>query len=192
MIKTKLTNVQETQKETSAWAICAIITVFFLPILGIIFGIVALTKLKNNPNQKGKGLAIAAIIIGSAFIIILIIFIIMSLAYYGVLKPQAFLPEKCILAPGIACVEHKVEPSQITLVLSNGLGYDISVQGIDVAGCKSSFDKTIKNGAESKFIIGGLCNNGKPKDKFRGDIILEVIHDGYGRTIYGNLQSTIE
>jgi len=52
-----------------------------LPIIGTILGIIALVVISKNPNQKGKGFAIAAIIIGILvfFFQILILFALSSL-----------------------------------------------------------------------------------------------------------------
>jgi len=52
--------------------------------------------------------------------ILVVLAAIAALAYFGVLSPEKFLPEKCLLAPGLACVSHKIEPTQITLIISHG------------------------------------------------------------------------
>lgn len=67
---------------TSAWAILAIIFAFIMPLLGIVFGIIALVEIKNNPALKGKGLAIAGIAIPPA-VLLLIILAIVLVSKYG-------------------------------------------------------------------------------------------------------------
>ena len=54
------------KKKWNKFAIAGFVLSFFggLAVLGIIFCIVALVKLKNNKKMRGKGLAIAGIIIG--------------------------------------------------------------------------------------------------------------------------------
>lgn len=50
---------------------------WFLPIpalLGVIFGFVSRKQIKNNPSAKGKGLALAGLIIGVVFVILGAIF----------------------------------------------------------------------------------------------------------------------
>ncbi len=49
---------------------------FIIAIVAIIFGVLALSQIKKNPAQKGKGLAIAGIILGAGGVIITIIGII--------------------------------------------------------------------------------------------------------------------
>ena len=78
-----------TAQNTSIWAILALVFAFVAPPLGIIFGIIALREIKKNPNLKGRGLAIAGIVIGSIFILIFIS-LIGFLAYFGVLSPERF------------------------------------------------------------------------------------------------------
>ena len=53
----------------SVLAIVAFIVAFFISILGVILGIVAVVQI-NRTGDRGKGLAIAAIIIGAIFFLI--------------------------------------------------------------------------------------------------------------------------
>jgi len=62
------------QPPTNGMAIAGIILAFFVPILGLIFGIIGLNK-SNTPEYRGegKGLAIAAIVISAISLIISLI-----------------------------------------------------------------------------------------------------------------------
>lgn len=68
-------NTTATPKKTSGLAVAALVLSFFIPIVGLILGIVALSSIKKN-GDSGKGLATAAIILSS-------IFMILSLAILG-------------------------------------------------------------------------------------------------------------
>ncbi len=68
------------------WAVAALIFAFLGGWLGIILGIIALFKIKKNPNLKGKGMAIIAIIISLPMIFIWL--------YFDALEPINFLPEE--------------------------------------------------------------------------------------------------
>src|SRR3989338_2574882 len=85
--------------------------------------------------------------------ILVVLAAIAALAYFGVLSPEKFLPEKCILAPGLACVSHKVEPSQTILILSNGLGRTITVTSLAVGVCSGTFTSEMQSGNETTFTI---------------------------------------
>ena len=126
--------------------------------------------------------------------ILVVLAAIAALAYFGVLSPEKFLPEKCILQPGIACVSHKVTPTDITLVISNGLGRTITINSIDVSGCSGAFSETMLSGTDHTFVIGGTCSNGAAKEKFKGDITLAYTEKDTGltKTSYGNLNTKVE
>ena len=125
--------------------------------------------------------------------ILVVLAAIAALAYFGVLSPEKFLPEKCILAPGLACVSHKVEPTQTVLILSNGLGRTIVVDSLRVGGCTGTFTDEMMSGNDTQFTITG-CNNGQSKDAFKGDVTLKYTEKqtGLTKTIYGNIAPKIE
>ena len=75
----------------------------------------------NSLSQFKKSQAAMEFLMTYGWAILVVLAAIAALAYFGVLSPEKFLPEKCILQPGIACVSHKVEPAKVTLVISNGL-----------------------------------------------------------------------
>ena len=126
--------------------------------------------------------------------ILVVLAAIAALAYFGVLSPEKFLPEKCILQPGIACVSHKVETTKVTLVISNGLGRTISINSIDVGGCSGAFSESMISGTDHTFVIGGSCSNGAAKEKFKGDITMTYTEKDTNltKTAYGNLNTKVE
>ena len=126
--------------------------------------------------------------------ILVVLAAIAALAYFGVLSPEKFLPEKCILQPGIACVSHKVEPNKVTLVISNGLGRTIIINSITVGSCSGSFSESLLSGIDHTFVIGGSCDNGAVKEKFKGDITMSYTEKDTNltKTAYGNLNTKIE
>jgi len=126
--------------------------------------------------------------------ILVVLAAIAALAYFGVLSPEKFLPEKCILAPGLACVSHKVEPSKITLIISNGLGRSITITSVDVAGCSGTFSRGMMSGNESTFELTTGCSNGDSRDAFKGEITFKYTEKqtGLTKTIYGNIASKVE
>ena len=126
--------------------------------------------------------------------ILVVLAAIAALAYFGVLSPEKFLPEKCIIEPGIACVSHKVEPTKVTLVISNGKGRTFTITNIDVGGCSSAFSVEMRSGEDKTFVIGGSCNNGQAKDKFKADITLSYTEKDTNltKTSYGNLNTKVE
>ena len=66
-----------TSQKTNGLAIASFVCSFFCGILGVIFGIIAISQI-NKTNGSGKGLAIAGICLGAAFMLI-------SWAFWGTL-----------------------------------------------------------------------------------------------------------
>jgi len=125
--------------------------------------------------------------------ILVVLAAIAALAYFGVLSPEKFLPEKCILAPGLACVQHKVTPTDTTLIISNGFGRTIRITNLQVGACTKAFDITMVSGIESNFQLTS-CSNGVSKEAFKGDITLAYVDTSYNvtKTVHGNLATKIE
>ena len=148
----------------------------------------------SNQSNNKKSQAAMEFLMTYGWAILVVLAAIAALAYFGVLSPEKFLPEKCILQPGIACVSHKVEPTKVTLVISNGLGRTITITSINVAGCSGTFSNTMISGDQSTFVIGGACNNGISKDKFKGDITLSYTEKDTNltKTSFGNINTKVE
>ncbi len=144
--------------------------------------------------QSSKGQAAMEFLMTYGWAILVVLAAIAALAYFGVLSPEKFLPEKCIIQPGIACVSHKVEPTKVTLVISNGLGRTIIVDSIAVGSCSGTFSDTMTSGTDKNFVIGGTCDNGVAKEKFKGDITLGYTEKDTNltKTAYGNLNTKVE
>jgi uncharacterized protein (UPF0333 family) len=148
----------------------------------------------NLMNISSKSQAAMEFLMTYGWAILVVLAAIAALAYFGVLSPEKLLPEKCILQPGIACVSHKVEPTKVTLVISNGLGRTITISSITVGGCSGTFSTTMLSGTDSTFVVGGSCNNGLAKDKFKADITLGYTEKDTNltKTAYGNINTKIE
>ena len=94
---------------------------------------------------------------------------------------------------GLALKSHKIEPTQATLIISNGLGRTITVDSISVGGCTGAFTNQMSSGNDTTFVITG-CSNGASKDAFKGDITLKYTEkqSGLTKTVYGNIATKVE
>lgn len=74
------TSAPPSPQKTNVLAILGLIFGIIIPfqIVGIILSIIALVQIKKNPNQKGKGLAMAGLIIGCVLIILFIVLTVTS------------------------------------------------------------------------------------------------------------------
>ena len=146
-------------------------------------------------SRSKKGQAAMEFLMTYGWAILVVLAAIAALAYFGVLSPAKLLPEKCVIESGMVCVGHKVEPTKVTLVLSNSIdGRTITINSITVGSCSGTFNTTMAGGSESTLVVGGSCSNGAVKDKFRGDISIGYteVSTNLTKTMYGNLNSKVE
>ena len=145
--------------------------------------------------KKRKSQAAMEFLMTYGWAILVVLAAIAALAYFGVLSPEKFLPEKCILAPGLACVQHKIEPTSTTLVISNGFGRTIEVTSLQVGSCGCALATPIlmQSGTENTFSLSG-CENGLSTDAFKGDITLTYEDVAYNitKTVHGNIATKVE
>ena len=74
-----------TPQKTNGIAIAALISSFFVSVLGIILGFVALNQIKTS-GEQGRGLALAGIIIGFVAVGITILIIILNVVFFAALS----------------------------------------------------------------------------------------------------------
>lgn len=92
--------------------------------------------------------------------ILVVLAAIAALAYFGVLSPSRFLPEKCSLPSGFACMDSTLSASSgARIVLQNSLGIDMTgvVVGLNGTGCLSQTSGagvSLTNGASATFTLG--------------------------------------
>jgi len=126
--------------------------------------------------------------------ILVVVVAIAALAYFGVLSPDQFLPEKCTLPPGLACIDHKITTSSVQLYLQNSMGYDITINSInltDKSGCINSSSVDLVNGAEILYTIGCSSTSGS---KFKSDIKISYVNSAtnISHSKVGNIVAKVE
>ena len=132
---------------------------------------------------------------GWALLIVLVA--VSALAYFGILNADKFLPERCLMTSGVACLGHKATTSEVTLVLQNSLGQDITVDTlrIEVSGstlCSSSPGSSLQNGDKATYTISS-CSTGSSGSKFKADIeFVYTDENSLQKTGIGSLTTKIE
>lgn len=102
-----------------------------------------------------KGQAAMEFLMTYGWAILVVLAAIGALAYFGVLSPDRFLPDKCTANPPFACTQYKVDASADTadFRLQNSAGVDISITNVellcDSAGVAAA--PTSVNGAAAAF-----------------------------------------
>jgi hypothetical protein len=115
-----------------------------------------------------------------------------ALAYFGVLSPDKFLPEKCMLVPGLACVDSKIGQTSIELIVQNSMGRDITINTISIGNCSQAINQDFNNGDKGTFIIN--CDTGAVGSKFGGDINIDYINKDTGmqKLAVGNIVGKVQ
>ena len=125
--------------------------------------------------------------------ILVVLVAIGALAYFGVLSPDKFLPSKCTLPSGIACLDFTVTPILMEIRIQNGLGYDMSAISVSTADCGSiNTPATLANGEAATYAI--TCPTPLVGTKYNGEINVTytLTETGLTHTKGGSLTAKIE
>ena len=108
-------------------------------------------------NKKAQAALEFIMTYGWAILVVLVA--VGALAYFGVLSPDRFLPSKCTLSAGLACVDHKVANDAVTASggkiqfrITNSLGYDIDTILVKVGECGDSAKTTACCAADTALV----------------------------------------
>jgi|SRR3989344_5917220 len=101
-----------------------------------------------------------------------------ALAISGVLSTNLFVPEGCFLPAGIACMDSRINSTNIQIVITNNAGGPLTIINATVTEnngggfCYTEITPYFVKEKESAAldIIG--CDNGVPGEKYKGKIIL--------------------
>ena len=118
---------------------------------------------------RKKGQAAMEFLMTYGWAILVVLAAIGALAYFGVLSPDRFMPEKCTLPSGVACLDFTASQTQVVMRIQNSAGFDMSnvvVQVQDSNGtvnCAASGDTTLTNGETDTYTCAGTFTPGKLK-----------------------------
>ena len=132
--------------------------------------------------------------------ILVVLAAIAALAYFGVLSPARFSPEKCVMEVGVSCSSFRLEPNSIALALQNGKGSDMYITEVTVKSGDANCSKTYANesfpNGEMKVlsIDGSNCNVGEPGTKYKGDITISYIdgNSGFQKKMAGTVSGKVQ
>lgn len=93
-----------------------------------------------------------------------------ALAYFGVLSPEKYIPESCVLEQGVGCADFKVTQTDVTLYLQNGMGKHLDISTIDIGECSEDIDERLLN---TEFLVVEIpCETGEEGDVFKQRITI--------------------
>ena len=113
--------------------------------------------------------------------ILVVLAAIGALAYFGVLSPDRFLPEKCTMPSGIACLDFRYSGTAIEMVIQNSAGFDmtgvsVTVNGTGCNAADTTTQTTLTNGQQATYTVTCSPSSGK----FKGDVTLSYTNQGTG------------
>ncbi len=99
--------------------------------------------------------------------ILVVLVAIGALAYFGVLSPDKFLPNKCTMQSGIACLDHKATSTSLTIVVKNSFGYDVTIDAVKAQQCTALGSQgSLTNGGQATYAL--TCTNSG--SKYNGNV----------------------
>jgi len=102
--------------------------------------------------------------------------------YIGECAEKTILfPSKCTLPGGLACMDFKVVPSTVNIIIRNGLGFDLELNSIEIpsGNCILKINKEFRNGDQYNAEIVG-CNNGQVGSTLESNVIIVYTNSGTG------------
>ena len=110
-----------------------------------------------------KGQAAMEFLMTYGWALLVVLAAIAALAYFGVLSPDSYLPEKCTLPSGIPCLDFTApSTSEVNLVIQNSAGFDISsvTASVDELGSctvnsTTGNDNNLTNGEKATLYCSG-------------------------------------
>ena len=142
-------------------------------------------------NRKSQAALEFIMTYGWAILVVLVA--VGALAYFGVLSPDKFLPSKCTLQSGIACIDHKATLTTIDVRIKNALGFDINTVVVKAEDCGTdNAPATLANGEEQTYTI--TCGADLPGSKYNGQLnVSYVVTDtGISHNNVGEITTRIE
>jgi hypothetical protein len=110
--------------------------------------------------MRKRGQAAMEFLMTYGWAILVVLAAIGALAYFGVLSPDRFLPDKCTASPPFACTQWKIATAgagQVQVFLQNSGGTD--VQGLTVAlSCNDGSAASAVAGAPTTLANGNTGN----------------------------------
>jgi hypothetical protein len=147
---------------------------------------------KDKHNSKGQAAMEFLMTYGWAILIVLAA--MGALSYFGVLTPDKFLTDKCLISNGFNCPQFKISPVQIQFEIKNTQGVDLSGIDITLYGRLGNTTCIVANPTIPSMATGattGLLTFNCPVsgDRFTGDI--NIVYTRSGETISHNASGSI-
>ncbi len=134
-------------------------------------------------KQTRKGQAAMEFLMTYGWAILVVLAAIGALAYFGVLSPDQFVPERCVIS-GFECNNHQITESQATISLINTQQSAVDINSITFnGGCFDEVNQTVGESIAARgetSVQTFTCNDGNNTANTLAeiDISVEYVRDG--------------
>lgn len=151
-----------------------------------------ITRKISTCKRTKKAQAAMEFLMTYGWMLLVVLTVIGTLAYFGISRMN-IVPTACILEPGIACIDHRITPDEISIALLNGIS-DFEVVSVEIGNCYKQFSGVVISSGKSEVITLDNCSVGKSKSKFKADlkIIKKDSETGTERVHEGSISGMIE
>jgi len=143
--------------------------------------------------MQRKGQAAMEFLMTYGWAILVVLAAIGALAYFGVLSPDQFVAEKCLLSGGLVCLDHTWDSTNgFTLRLQNAAGFDMTAVSVLVNGtnCNAAAtgSATLSDDQQASYTLPNCTGL---TGKFKGDITVRYTNSltGLAHTKTGSVVS---
>lgn len=148
--------------------------------------------------MEKRGQAALEFLMTYGWAILVVLVAIGALAYFGVLRPERLLPEKCVIATGsgLYCDEFSAAGTVLTLRLKNMLpdAVTISSVGFTATGetCTTNSSTGMTIASDGTYDILVTCGTFASGDKVKGDLTITFSKTGgLSKTTSGQIVTTV-
>lgn len=104
---------------------------------------------------------------------------------------KSFLPSKCLMQAGLACLDHKATANSLAFVMINSLGFDIQIDAVKAQQCTALGSQgMLANGMQATYTL--KCANEGSKYNGQVNITYTVIDTGLQHTNQGYISARLE
>ena len=114
-----------------------------------------------------------------------------ALVYFDVLNPGKFLPDNCNVQ-SFSCTDFKVTATSASIYLTNNVGDDITVTGIELDGGAGTYTQSVQIGKSFLFTFSGTFGDAGDRYKSTMKVSYSTQTSGISHTNAGEIATTIE